>query len=85
MNHFETLKQFIDETGMEKGSVSCDMALRSLNAIEEELKITEKLLAVIPVCASHGRQRVPHAIEWLEQVKFFGKFVTEGLITHKGV
>lgn len=73
VNHFEVIKQFIYETGKEKGSVSGGMALQSLNAIEEELKTTDKLLEdrlkileAIPACVAHGGQCVPHAMEWIE-------------------
>ena len=82
MNHFEIIKQFIYETGKEKGSVSGDMALQSLIAIEKELETTDKLLAdrqkimeAIPACVAHGGQCVPHAIEWIEQVKTLAKVV----------
>jgi len=36
--HFEIIERFIFETGQEKGSVSGDMALVSLNAIRNEFE-----------------------------------------------
>ncbi len=41
--------------------------------IEEELKVYErlmterdKIMAAIPECSVHGKQCVPHALEWIE-------------------
>ena len=43
-------------------------------ALEEELRITDKLLAernrlleAIPPCPMHGSQCVPHALEWIHK------------------
>lgn len=79
-NHFEVIRQFIYETGKEKGSVSGDMALQSLKTIEDELNTTDKLLDerrkildAIPACVAHGDQCIPHALEWLDQVKTLAK------------
>lgn len=50
--------------------------------LESELTVTNKLLAdrdrllkAIPSCVAHGDQCVPHAIEWVEQVKTLAKVV----------
>lgn len=82
INHIEILRQFVYEAGQEYGSVSGEMAMQSLKAIEGELFITDTLnenlqrvVSAIPPCPVHGVICIPHAIEWIEQVKTLAKVV----------
>jgi hypothetical protein len=56
-------------------------ALAKIKELEAELKVTDELLkdrdallAAIPECPAHGKC-VPHAIEWIEQVKTLAAIV----------
>jgi len=42
---------------------------------EDLIKSYESLIDAIPPCPAHGRC-IPHAIEWINQVKTFGKLIT---------
>ena len=59
-------------------------ALKRIDELEEELKASDKLLkdrdallAAIPECSAHGKC-MPHAIEWIEQVKTLARIVSAG-------
>ncbi len=50
--------------------------------LEEELMVSDKLLRdrdklleAIPECPAHGKC-VPHALEWISQVKTLGKIIS---------
>uniref|UniRef100_A0A6M3INY6 Uncharacterized protein n=1 Tax=viral metagenome TaxID=1070528 RepID=A0A6M3INY6_9ZZZZ len=52
--------------------------------LEEEVKVTnmllkdrDRLLKEIPQCVAHG-PCVPHALEWIAQVKTLAKVISEG-------
>ena len=82
LDHFKIVRTFILETGQDKGSVSANMALQSLDMIMEELSVSDKLLEdrlellkAIPPCVAHGDQCIPHAMEWVNQVKALAKVV----------
>ena len=54
-------------------------ALKRIEELEAELKVSdtllkdrEALLEAIPACPAHGKC-LPHAIEWIEQVKTLAK------------
>lgn len=56
-------------------------ALKRIEALEVELEVSDKLLEdrealleAIPQCPVHGKC-IPHAIEWIEQVKTLAKIV----------
>lgn len=56
-------------------------ALTRIKELEAELAVSDKLLKdrdalleAIPQCPAHGKC-VPHAIEWVEQVKTLAKIV----------
>ena len=58
-----------------------DEALKRIKELEEELKVSDVLikerdllLEAIPLCVAHGRC-VPHAIEWIKQVKTLAKVI----------
>lgn len=46
--------------------------LATTNRLLEE---REKLLSAIPECPAHGKC-IPHAVEWIEQVKTLGKIIS---------
>ena len=55
---------------------------QKIKDLEEGRRITEhlleekhRLLKAIPACEIHGEMCVPHAIEWIERVKSFGKII----------
>lgn len=55
---------------------------QKIEDLEEDRRITEhlleekhRLLKAIPACEIHGEMCVPHAIEWIERVKSFGKII----------
>lgn len=57
-------------------------ALARIKELEAELKVSDdlikdrqRLLDAIPQCPAHGAC-VPHAIEWIEQVKTLAKIVS---------
>ena len=57
-------------------------ALARIEELEAELKVSDELLkdrdallSAIPECPAHGKC-VPHAIEWIEQVKTLAKIVS---------
>jgi len=47
-----------------------------LEASDRILEDREQLLAAIPQCVAHG-PCVPHALEWIEQVKTLAKVITD--------
>lgn len=57
-------------------------ALKRIEELEEELKVSDdllkgrdQLLESIPECPIHGKC-VPHALEWISQVKTLAKIVS---------
>jgi len=86
IDNYEVVKQFILEEGIEKSDVSSEMALASLEELKKELETTDKLLEesntvlkAIPECPVHGDRCIPHAIEWVNRVRYFAKLIMEGL------
>lgn len=87
--HLKVIETFIMETGREHGTVSGQMALLSLGLIREgldelhhEISVDNNLLddhkhllTSIPSCPIHGETCIPHAIEWVRQVKTFGEVI----------
>ena len=56
--------------------------MKRVEELKKELKIVEKLLETreevlkaIPACPVHGSECVPHAIEWIEQVKTLARII----------
>lgn len=59
-------------------------AIKRIQELEAELKVSDELLknrdallAAIPECPAHGKC-MPHALEWIEQVKTLAKIVSTG-------
>lgn len=59
-------------------------AEKHIKELEEELKLSDelledkkKLLKAIPQCVAHG-PCVPHALEWIAQVKTLAKVIVDG-------
>ena len=81
-DHAKIVRTFILETGQNIGTVSAGMAMQSLEMIMEEFSVLDKLLndrievlRTIPACVAHGDKCIPHAIEWVSQVKALARVV----------
>lgn len=57
---------------------------QTIKKLEEELKrVTHErdmLLEAIPPCHEHGDKCVPHALEWIWQMKSLSKSILERLV-----
>ena len=54
-----------------------------LKKLQDELLVTDKLLEernrvleAIPECPFHGKQCVPHAVEWIRRVRTLAEIIT---------